>query len=169
LHFCGFGDIFLLTFNLMATPEKLLGKNKKAYFDYEVVEKYETGIVLVGAEVKSIKAGRVQLKGSFASVKNNRVFLDNMHVSPYGPSNNKEYDPLRRKELLLKRKEIDYLAGMSDEKGLTLVPLEIYLKKGLVKVLLGVCRGKKMHDKRAVLKKRAISKEINQGLKIFSR
>lgn len=148
---------------------KVLAKNKKAYFDYEVLEKYETGIVLIGSEVKAIKNGHVQLKGSYVSVSGGRVKTNNLYVSPYKYSSLKNYDPLRQKELLLRRKEIDRLTGLSAQKGLTLIPLEIYLKKGLIKILLGVCRGKKDHDKRQTLKKRAITKEINQGLKKFSR
>lgn len=152
-----------------AHQTKLLAKNKKAYFDYEVLEKYETGIILTGPEVKSIKGGHVQLKGSFATVAGGRVLIENMHVSHYKCSPIADYNPLRRRELLLRRKEIDYLAGMSNQKGYTLIPLEIFLKNNLIKVLLGICRGKKAHDKREVLKKRAIIKEINQGLKQFSR
>ncbi len=148
---------------------KLLAKNKKAYFDYEVLEKYETGIVLTGAEVKSIKGGHVQLKGSFATILAGRVLIQNMHVSHYKCSPVTDYNPLRKRELLLKRKEIDYLTGMSLQKGYTLIPLEIFLKNNFIKILLGVCRGKKAHDKRDVLKKRAIMKEVNQGLKQFSR
>ncbi len=148
---------------------KVLAKNKKAYFDYEVVEKYETGIVLTGAEVKSIKGGHVQLKGSFASVVNGRVMTENLHVSPYRYAPLAGYDPLRRRELLLKRKEIDNLAGLSNQKGFTLVPLEIILRHNLIKVIIGVCRGKKQHDKRDVLKRRAMTREVDQGLKKFSR
>lgn len=148
---------------------KVLAKNKKAYFDYEVVEKYETGIVLTGAEVKSIKGGHVQLKGSFASVVNGRVMTQNLHVSPYRYAPLAGYDPLRRRELLLKRKEIDQLAGLSNQKGFTLVLLEIILKNNLIKVILGICQGKKQHDKRDVLKRRAMTREIDQGLKKFSR
>lgn len=148
---------------------RLLAKNKKAYFDYEIVEKYETGIVLTGPEVKSIKEGHVQLKGSFVSVIGGRVMTENMHVSPYRYAPREGYDPLRRRELLLKRKEIDYLAGLSNQKGFTLIPLEIILKKNLIKVILGICRGKKQHDKRDVLKRRAMTREIDQGLKKFSR
>lgn len=149
--------------------QKFLAKNKKAYFDYEVLEKYETGIVLTGPEVKSIKEGKVQLKGSFATVSNGRVIVENMHITPYKYAANVPQDPLRRRELLLRKKEIDHLAGMSVQKGFTLIPLEIFLKKSLIKVLLGVCRGKRQHDKRDVLKKRAIMREINQGLKKFTR
>ena len=148
---------------------KILAKNKKAYFDYEIVEKYETGIVLTGAEVKSIKGGHVQLKGSFASVVNGRVMTENLHVSPYRYAPLAGYDPLRRRELLLTRQEIDELAGLSGQKGFTLVPLEIIVKNNLIKVIIGVCRGKKQHDKRNVLKRRAMTREIDQGLKKFSR
>lgn len=153
---------------------KILAKNKKAYFDYEVMEKYEAGIVLTGAEVKSIKEGRVQLKGSFAAVARGpngklRVIAENMHISAYRYSSTPGHDPLRPKELLLHRKEIDFLAGESTQKGFTLIPLEIFLKNNMIKVLLGVCRGKKAHDKRNVLKKRAMAKEVMQGLKKFTR
>lgn len=144
--------------------------NKKAYFDYEVLEKYETGIVLLGPEVKSIKEGRVQLKGSFASIVNSRVMLEHMHISPYRySSGTAASNPLRRRELLLRKKEIDYLAGLSRQKGFTLIPLEIVLKNNLIKIILGVCRGKKQHDKRDVLKRRAVTREIDQSLKKFSR
>lgn len=153
---------------------KLLAKNKKAYFDYEIVEKYETGIVLTGPEVKSIKASHVQLKGSYATLvqgKNRRlkIVTSNLHVSPYRYSIISGYDPLRRRELLLRRKEIDHLAGLTTQKGFTLIPLEIVLKNNLIKVLLGVCRGKASHDKRQLLKKRAITRDIEEGLKKFTR
>lgn len=148
---------------------KVLAKNKKAYFDYEVLEKYEAGIRLTGAEVKSIKGSHVQLKGSYATVINNQVMTENMHVSPYRYAPATAFDPMRRRELLLKKKEIDYLAGMTAKKGYTLIPLEIIQKKSLVKMVLGVCRGKKQHDKRNVLKGRAMTREVEQGLKRFSR
>lgn len=148
---------------------KFLVKNKKAYFDYEVLEKYETGIILNGSEVKSIKSGHVQLSGSFAVVEGGRVMVSNMHVSPYKYSANRDIDPLRKRELLIRKKEIEYLSGLTAQKGLTLVPLEIFLKKSLIKIVLGVCRGKKAHDKRSQLKRRAVEKEIAQGIKKFSR
>lgn len=151
------------------THGKLLAKNKKAYFDYEVLEKYETGIVLNGPEVKSIKAGHVQLKGSFVSVTNGRALASNMHVSPYKYAAHTSQDPLRHRELLLRKKEIEHLSGIAGQKGHTIIPLEIFLKNNLIKVVIGVCRGKKAHDKRETLKKRAISREIDQGLKKFSR
>ncbi len=156
------------------SQNSLLAKNKKAYFDYEVIEKYETGVVLTGSEVKSIKEGRVQLKGSFATISRDskgrpHLLTENLHVSQYNHSTDPHFDPLRRRELLLKKKELDNLAGLSLQKGFTLIPLEIYLLRHHIKVLLGVCRGKKLHDKRLVLKKRAVTKEIDQGLKKFSR
>lgn len=153
---------------------RVIASNKKAYFDYEVIEKYEAGIVLKGPEVKSVKAGRVQLKGSFAGVVTGanghvRLITHNLHISPYAQAGTKNSDPLRERELLLNRKELDVLASRSTQEGFTIIPLEMHLKKGLVKVLLGVCRGKKAHDKRDVLKKRAVTREINIGLKKFSR
>ena len=147
---------------------KSIAKNKKAYFDYEVEEKYETGIILTGAEVKSVKAGHVQLKGSYATVVDSKVIVENLHISHYKCSN-EVLDPVRLRELLLRKKEIAHLAGLSQQKGYTLILLEIFLKKGLVKGILGVCRGKKQHDKRLVLKDRAVNREINQGLKKFTR
>lgn len=148
---------------------RILGKNKKAFFDYEILEKYEAGIVLTGSEVKSIKLGHVQLKGSFAEISAGRVIVKNMHVSPYKCSGNSAPDPLQPKQLLLRRREIEYLAGLASQKGYTLIPLEISLKKNLIKVLLGVCRGKKSQDKRQDLKRRAVSRDIDQSLKKFSR
>ncbi len=150
--------------SLKNSQTRSLAKNKKAFFDYEVLEKFETGIILTGPEVKSIKAGSVQLKGSFAVVVGSRVFLENMHVSPYRYSVLEGYNPLRKRELLLHRKEIEHLSGIYVQKGGTLIPLEIILKNNLIKVLLGVCRGKKSHDKRNVLKKRAVERDINPEL-----
>ena len=154
---------------LMGEAVKVVAKNKRAYFDYEVIEKFETGIVLTGPEVKSIKAGHVQMKGNFATVWDRRVWVENMHVSPYAYAGPNQSEPMRKRELLLRKREIDHLAGQAAQKGLTLILLEIYLKKGFIKTLLGVCRGKKMHDKRQVMKERAVNKEINQGLKKFTR
>lgn len=148
---------------------KSLAKNKKAYFDYEVLEKYEAGIILTGAEVKSIKGGHVQLKGSYVSIAHGRAMTENLHVSPYRYAPANAFNPLRRRQLLLKKKEIDYLAGLAAQKSHTLIPLEIIEKNHLVKVVLGVCRGKKQHDKRDTLKRRAVTREIEQGLKRFTR
>jgi len=148
---------------------KILAKNKRANFDYEVLEKFEAGMVLIGAEVKSIKAGQVQMKGSYVTAFRGRVQTENMHVSPYRYAVIEGIDPLRKRQLLLKKKEIDQLTDYSSQKGLTLVPLEILLKKNFIKLIIGVCRGKKSHDKRDVLKHRAENREIEQGLKKFTR
>ena len=153
----------------MMAGVKVLAKNKKAYFDYEVLEKYEAGMILTGAEVKSIKEGHVQLKGSYVTVQNRRVMTSNMHISPYRYAPVNAFDPLRRRQLLLRKKEIDYLSGLVTQKGCALIPLEIIEKNHFIKMVLGVCRGKKQHDKRDVLKKRAVSREIEQGLKRFTR
>lgn len=155
--------------NVGAGEKKFIAKNKKAYFDYEVLETFEAGIILIGAEVKSVRLGRVQLKGSFVTVRGGHAFTENMHISPYAFAPVTAYNPLRRRELLLNRKELDYLEGQTSQKGFTIVPLEMYLKNNHVKTLLGICRGKKFHDKRSVLKKRAVGREIDQGLKRFSR
>lgn len=148
--------------------------NKKAYFDYEILEKLEAGIVLTGAEVKSIKSGKCQLKGSFITPVRGangrtRLVTENLHISPYEHADRIDYDPMRRREVLLKRDEIDMLAGKTNKEGFTIIPLEIYLKKSLIKILLGVCRGKKAQDKRGVLKQRAISRDIDVSLKNFYR
>ena len=143
--------------------------NKKAYFNYEILETYEAGIMLNGAEVKSIKAGQTQLKGSFVQIHGNAAIVENMHVSPYKHAPVEDFNPLRRRKLLLKKKEIDHLAGLIAQEGLTIIPLEIYLKKNIIKLKLGVCRGKKLHDKRATLKRRAQDREVDQGIKKFSK
>lgn len=157
----------------MTTPAKtqtiFLAKNKKAYFDYEVTEKVEAGIVLTGAEVKSVRSGRLQLKGSYARVVGTNVVFENMHISHYPPSPVEGYDPLRRRTALLHKKEIENLAGKSEKGGYTLIPLEVILKRNLVKVVIGVCRGKKAHDKRDTIKKRDVQRDISQGLKSFSK
>lgn len=165
--FVGLFKVFLLYFSLMGM--KVLAKNKKAYFDYEVLEKYEAGMILTGAEVKSVKGCHVQLKGSYVTILGGRPVAENLHVSPYRYAPAAAFNPLRRRQLLLKKKEIDYLAGMTTRKGFTLIPLEIIEKNHLIKMVLGVCRGKKQHDKRDTLKRRAVAREIEQGLKRFSR
>ncbi|PIQ77895.1 SsrA-binding protein [Candidatus Peregrinibacteria bacterium CG11_big_fil_rev_8_21_14_0_20_46_8] len=146
-------------------PDTLLAKNKKAWFDYEVLEKLEAGIMLSGAEVKSAKAGRVQLKGSHVTIEGGRAWLEKAHISPYDFARGQEYNPNRRRQLLLHKKELLHLAGLLNEKGIALVPLELYLKKQLIKLSIGVCRGKKKYDKRHDLKKKAMQKEVAQSLK----
>lgn len=144
-----------------------LSKNKKAYFDYEVLETFEAGIELLGSEVKSIKKGQANLKGSFVSFKNNELFTENLHVSKYKYST-QELNPLRKRRLLLKSKEIDKIIAELNSKGIAVIPLELYTKRALIKIKIGICRGKKKYDKREDLKKKAQQKEIKQALKRFT-
>lgn len=144
---------------------KTVAQNKKAYHDYFVEETFETGIVLQGTEIKSIRAGRVNLKDSYARVQNGEVFLYGMHVSPYEQGNRYNHDPLRERKLLLHRREINKLIGETKEAGYALVPLKVYLKNGYAKVLLGLARGKKKYDKREDLKQKEAKREIERAFR----
>jgi SsrA-binding protein len=144
---------------------KVLAQNKKASHDYFIEETYEAGIVLQGTEIKSIRAGRVNLRDSFARVENGEVFVYGMHISPYEQGNRYNHDPLRPRKILLHKKEIDRLAGVTKEKGYALIPLKIYIKNGYAKVLLGVARGKKNYDKRESLKRKEAAREIERAFK----
>lgn len=144
---------------------KTLAQNKKARHDYFIEETYETGIVLVGTEVKSIRAGKANLKESYAQVKNGEIFICGMHISPYEQGNIFNKDPLRDRKLLLHKKEIDTLAGYTSREGFTLVPLALYLKKGKVKVAIGVAKGKKNYDKRQSIAERDAKRNIDREIK----
>ena len=144
---------------------KQLAKNKKAYHDYFIEETYEAGIALVGTEVKSIRMGACNLKDSYAQVKNREVFVHNMHISPYEKGNIFNKDPLRARKLLLHKREIVKLQTLADRQGYSLIPLSLYLKDGLVKLELGVARGKKLYDKRDDLKNKAAQRDIEKHLK----
>jgi len=144
--------------------------NKKARRDYEVLEKWEAGIVLTGAEVKSVRKGAVSLAGARAVImapeaSGEEVWVVRMQISPYEFSGDEEYDPVRRRKLLLSRKEIGEIAGKVRQKGLTLVPLRCYNRAGLIKVELALVRGKKKYEKREDLRKRAEAREIEQAYK----
>lgn len=143
--------------------KKTLAKNKKAFFDYEILETLEAGIVLSGSEVKSVKAGHIQLKGSYVSVRGEEIWLVSAHISPYKPG--KAFEPERTRKLLLRKKEINYLAGKSRESGITLIPTEVYLKNNLIKVAVSVGRGKKKYDKREVKKKRELERQLRRKYK----
>jgi len=146
----------------------VLAKNRKALFDYEVLETYQAGIVLNGQEVKSIKNGRISLVGSFVVLKNNEVFLLNADVPPYQPNNiYGEYEPKRTRKLLLQKSEINELIGKTKQRGLTMVPLKVYNHKGKVKVEFALCRGKRKTDKREKIKTREAEREIERTLKHF--
>lgn len=144
----------------------ILTENKKAYYNYEILEKFEAGIVLLGQEVKSIKTGKLSLAGSFVILKENEVFLIGCNIPPYQPKNTPAfYDPERSRKLLLRKEEIKYFIGKIREKGLTLIPLRMYTKNGKIKLEFGIAKGKKNSDKRETLKKREINKEIERALK----
>ena len=144
---------------------KVIAQNKKAYHDYFVEERIECGIALFGTEVKSIRLGKVNLKESWAQIRKGEVWVEGMHISPYEQGNIYNRDPLRDKKLLLHRSEIRKLDGQVMRQGYTLVPLELYLKDGRVKMELGVCRGKHVHDKRDTIAKRDSDREIRRALR----
>ena len=142
-----------------------IATNKKAYHDYFVLDKYEAGIELFGTEIKSIRTGRVNLKDSFCSVDDGEMYVIGMHISPYEMGNRFNRDPMRKKKLLLHKKEIMKLFGESQQQGLSIVPLELYIKKGRAKLQIGLCKGKKLYDKRAVEAKKAANRSIERTLK----
>lgn len=144
---------------------KILGKNKAVSLNYEVLETFTAGIVLEGSEVKSLKSGHFNFKGAYVTIDNNEVFLKSFHISPYRFAQNENYDPQKPRKLLLNKKEINYLLGKVKEKGITLIPLEVFVERNLVKVKIGLCRGRKLYDKRRILKERAIQRESEQILK----
>lgn len=149
----------------MAALDKEILANRQAYHEYHILDKYETGVVLVGTEVKSIMAGRIQLKDSYVQVKDGEVWLLNAHISPYSHGNKQNHDPLRTRKLLLHRKEIEKLERETIVKGLTLVVTSIYWKNGRIKFEIGVAKGKKLYDKRETEMKKAVEKETQQQLK----
>ncbi len=145
---------------------KLIANNKKAYHDYFIEDTYETGICLHGTEVKSLRMGKCSIKESFVRVEGAEVFIYNMHISPYEKGNIFNKDPLRIKKLLLHKGEINKIAGKMSEKGYTLVPTKVYFKGSLVKVEIGLAKGKKLYDKRADIAKKDIRREAERDFKI---
>jgi len=147
---------------------RIILENKKALFDYSILEKFEAGIVLLGLEVKSIKTGRMNLRGSFVVINQSptEVFLIGANIPPYQPNNTPDnYDPKRSRKLLLKKTEIKHLIGKSREKGLTMVPIKVYTIKGKIKLEFAIVRGKKKFDKREQIKKRQSKKDIERIMK----
>lgn len=149
----------------MAGEGKVIAQNRKARHDYHIEETYEAGMVLTGTEIKSLRAGRGNLKDSFARVSNGEVWLHNMHISPYEQGNRYNHEPTRARKLLLHKKEINKLIGLTKEKGYTLVPLKVYIKNGFAKVLIGLGKGKKKFDKREDLKRKDAQREIERVFK----
>ncbi|MBQ7653632.1 MAG: SsrA-binding protein SmpB [Clostridia bacterium] len=151
----------------MENENKTVAKNKKAYHDYFVLETYEAGIELFGTEVKSIRAGKVNLKDAWCSFKEGEVFANGMHISPYEMGNIFNRDPLRPKKLLLHKREISRLYGQTKQQGLTLIPLSVYFKKGRAKVELGLCKGKKLYDKRESDARKDAARQAERAVKTF--
>lgn len=145
--------------------DKVVATNRKAYHDYTVEETHEAGVVLTGTEIKSVRAGSVNLRDSYAQVRNGEMWLMNVHIAPYEPASRQNVDPYRDRKLLMHRGEIMRLMGRVQEKGLTLVPLRMYLKKNRAKVEVGLVRGKKLYDKRETIAKRESAREMERATK----
>lgn len=145
--------------------DRAVATNKKAYHDYSIEEKYEAGISLLGTEVKSVRQGRINLKDSYAIIKDNEVFLLNCHISPYSHGNIQNHDPLRTRKLLLHRREIDRLWGRMTQRGYTLVPLQMYFKKGKAKVEIGLAKGKRKYEKRESIREKEARREIERHIR----
>ena len=142
--------------------KKIVCQNRKARYDYFIDETYEAGIVLIGPEVKSLREGRGSLKDSYARVKNGELFLHNMHITPYPFAHHLNLDPVRTRKLLMQKREIRRLIGKTEEKGYSLIPLSVYLLRGIIKVELALAKGKKKYDKRYVLKEKEMKRELDQ-------
>ncbi|WKC78543.1 SsrA-binding protein SmpB [Borreliella turdi] len=143
----------------------LLIENKKAKFNYFIEEKISCGIVLKGTEVKSIKAKKISFNNSFASIKKEELWLENLHVSKYKEGNIFNHDELRSRKLLIKKQELQRLKKFKEKEGYTLIPISFYLKKSIIKVEVGICKGKKLYDKREILKQKSIKKDLSREIK----
>lgn len=148
-----------------AKPVKVITSNRRARYDYEILDTYEAGIVLTGSEVKSLRAGQANLKDSFAHVRDGELWLVGAYIAPYSYSREGGHDPERTRKLLLHRREIDRIAGRLAEQGLTLVPMQIYFREGRAKVQLGMGKGKRAYDKRQAIKSREQKREMDRALR----
>ncbi|MCX8027260.1 MAG: SsrA-binding protein SmpB [Thermodesulfovibrionales bacterium] len=144
---------------------KIIAQNRKAYHDYHIEETLEAGIVLKGTEVKSIRDGKINLKDSYVIIKDLEAFLLNCHISPYSHGNILNHDPLRTRKLLLHKKEIIRLLGKINQKGFTLIPLKVYIKDNLVKIEIGLAKGKRQYEKRDSIKEKEAKRDIEKGMK----
>ena len=151
------------------SADKEILTNRQAYHEYNILDKYEAGAVLQGTEVKSIMAGRIQLKDSYVAIKDDEVWLINAHISPYSHGNRQNHEPLRTRKLLLHKKEIEKLERETTQKGMTLIVTSIYWKNGRIKFEIGVAKGKKLYDKRETEMRKTVEKETRQQLKERSR
>lgn len=147
----------------------IITTNKKAYHNYKILNTLEAGIVLNGPEVKSIKSGNISLKGSYVTIdKNHEPYVINLHIGPYKPANQgKDYNPTREKKLLLKKRQISRLIGKINQKGISVIPLKVYTKNGIIKLEIGIGKGKKKYDKKEKIKKREVKRKINKRLKQY--
>ncbi len=162
LKYIGTEDVY------MNESIKNISQNKKAFHDYFVEEQYETGIVLSGTEVKSIRLGKVNLKDCYCSIEKGEIFVNGMHISPYEKGNIFNKDPLRKRKLLMHKREISRLFGYVKQDGYSLIPLSMYFKGSKVKINLGLCKGKKLYDKRDAIAKRDANREIDRHLKAYN-
>lgn len=144
---------------------KIVVKNRKARYEYHIDETLEAGLVLQGTEVKSLRGSKASLQDAYAEIRDGEAWLINFHISPYDQGNRFNHEPKRPKKLLLHRREINRLYGLTQQKGFTLIPLRVYFKNGLAKILLGVARGKKIHDKRQDIADRDAKREIERAIK----
>ena len=149
--------------------QRIVADNRKAFHDYHVLETWEAGLVLLGTEIKAIREGRVNLRDSFARVENGEVWLMNVHISPYSHTGYAHHEERRQRKLLLHQREIDKMTGLVREKGLTLVPLQLHFKKGRLKAVLALVKGKQAHDKREKIRRREIDRETRAAVKARSR
>ena len=149
----------------MAKGSRVITVNRKAYHNYRIEESFEAGIVLKGSEIKSVRAGKVNLSDAYAKPENGELWLHNSHIASYDAASYNTHEPVRPRKLLLHRKEIDNLASKVVQKGLTLVPLKLYIKHGLAKLELGVARGKRVYDKRETIARRDADREVERAMK----
>ncbi len=148
------------------TEIKTVAQNKKAYHDYFVEETYEAGLELFGTEVKSVRQGKINLKDSWCNIVKGEIFVNGMHISPYDHGNIFNRDPMRPKKLLMHKKEILKLFGLTKQQGYAIIPLQVYFKKGKAKVLIGLCKGKKLYDKREDAAKKSANREIERSMSL---
>ncbi len=149
----------------MSENTKVVGRNRKAYHEYHIEEKYEAGIALTGTEVKSVRDSRINLREGYVRVYNGELFLHNVHISTYEQGNRYNHEPLRIRKLLMHRREINRLYGKMKEKGYTIIPLQAYIRQGLIKIEVGLARGKKLYDKRASIAEKTAKREMERVFK----
>lgn len=146
---------------------KLIAQNRKARYEYSILDTVEAGIVLNGTEIKSIRAGRINLKDGYAGIRNGEMYLYNVHIAPFEKGNQFNHDPLRTRKLLMKKKQIDKFVGEVKQGGVTIVPLKVYIKNGYAKVLIGLAKGKKQYDKRESIKRKDQKRQVERALKDY--